>query len=308
MFDHDSIIKMLPKNSSKIDEYLTPYWVAEIMFKLALKNGFSGGNILEPSFGQGVFFDVASELLPLRSINYSLYGFEITPSNFDLVKNRYPSAGLYKNFIETYFIEGKNRDKWMLGPKPALPEMDLVIGNPPYGNAKSPYQSEISKLFPSASMIRNEGFFVYLCSLLLKPGGLLVFIMPSLWMHSDSAYNKQKELIAGSGLELIDGYRLSSSIFKESITNKISGELATDILLFKKNSYVHTQDVQNLDDRKKYLLDKVEGLVAIKKGLYSNIDIQSPVSAEEKKLNDEISSIYSEINSIVSKKRDFKKQ
>lgn len=58
-----------------------------------------------------------------------------------------------------------------------------------------------------------------------------------------------------------------------------------------------------LDIKKKELLNKVSGLVSKKKKLYSNIDIESPMSDDEKKLDKEIANIYSEINQIIREKR-----
>ena len=44
---------VLTKN---INEYLTPEYIADIMVDLAIKHGYKGGEVLEPSMGHGVFF------------------------------------------------------------------------------------------------------------------------------------------------------------------------------------------------------------------------------------------------------------
>jgi hypothetical protein len=54
------------------------------------------------------------------------------------------------------------------------------------------------------------------------------------------------------------------------------------------------------------LLKKVSDLVAKKKKLYSNVDISSPMSAEEKKLDKEIADAFSQINQLIKQKRDMK--
>lgn len=66
------------------------------------------------------------------------------------------------------------------------------------------------------------------------------------------------------------------------------------------------ETIQELDALKRSLLDKVAPLVSKKKELYSNADITTPKSIEEKALDKEIAGIYSEINSIVKKRRDLK--
>ena len=64
--------------------------------------------------------------------------------------------------------------------------------------------------------------------------------------------------------------------------------------------------ISQLDAQKSELLKQVNVLVAKKESLYSNMDIESPMSSDEKELNKEIANIYSEINSIVAKKRALK--
>jgi hypothetical protein len=67
-------------------------------------------------------------------------------------------------------------------------------------------------------------------------------------------------------------------------------------------------DSTQLDKRKEQLLKKVEPLIAKKKKLYSDVDITTPMSADEKKLNKEIADIFSEIQSIIRQKRNLKKE
>jgi hypothetical protein len=67
-------------------------------------------------------------------------------------------------------------------------------------------------------------------------------------------------------------------------------------------------DSTQLDKRKEQLLKKVEPLIAKKKKLYSDVDITTPMSSDEKKLNKEIADIFSEIQSIIRQKRNLKKE
>jgi hypothetical protein len=64
---------------------------------------------------------------------------------------------------------------------------------------------------------------------------------------------------------------------------------------------------KDLDKVKNNLLKKVEQLILEKKKLYSNMDISEPMSAKEKQLDQEISEIFSEINKIVTQKRQIKR-
>ena len=61
--------------------------------------------------------------------------------------------------------------------------------------------------------------------------------------------------------------------------------------------------LEELDRRKNELIKKAEPLIAKKKKLYSNVDIESPMSADEKKLIKDINDLLSEANQIVMDKR-----
>lgn len=205
-----------------LDEFFTPQWIAEIMYNLSVKHGFKGGKVLEPSFGRGVFFDVLSNN-GISDENF--YGFEIYKPSFDYVKEKYPKANLINSNFEYQFIDKeiflkKNNIEKSL--KFANTQFDLAIGNPPYGKHKSPH----SYYFDERLQIRYEGFFIYLSLKKLKKGGLLVFIINSLWLQNGDKYNWQKEQIAKYG-DLVDAYRLPNKIFSDT-------DIATDIVVFKR--------------------------------------------------------------------------
>jgi hypothetical protein len=66
--------------------------------------------------------------------------------------------------------------------------------------------------------------------------------------------------------------------------------------------------LKDLDKVKTDLLKKADVLIAKKKKLYSNVDIESPMSADEKKLDKDIADIFSQINQLVLQKRSLKKE
>jgi hypothetical protein len=69
------------------------------------------------------------------------------------------------------------------------------------------------------------------------------------------------------------------------------------------NKSTPSEIIKDLDRVKNDLLKKVDVLIAKKKKLYSNIDIESPMSADEKELEKEIQSIFSQIQQIIQQKR-----
>ncbi len=64
--------------------------------------------------------------------------------------------------------------------------------------------------------------------------------------------------------------------------------------------------IKDLDKVKTDLLKKVDVLITKKKKLYSNVDIESPMSYDEKQLDKDIQSIFSQIQQIIQQKRKIK--
>lgn len=90
---------------------------------------------------------------------------------------------------------------------------------------------------------------------------------------------------------------------------EIPSNFTTAIVLSKEefmNEATASEVIKDLDKVKNDLLKKVEILVAKKKKLYSNVDIESPMSADEKKLDKEIADLFSQIQQLIRQKRSIK--
>jgi hypothetical protein len=64
--------------------------------------------------------------------------------------------------------------------------------------------------------------------------------------------------------------------------------------------------IKDLDTVKNDLIKKADVLISKKKKLYSNVDIESPMSADEKKLNKDIADLFSQIQQLILQKRKIK--
>jgi hypothetical protein len=77
--------------------------------------------------------------------------------------------------------------------------------------------------------------------------------------------------------------------------------------LDKKNESTNPSDIiKDLDTIKNDLIKKADVLIAKKKKLYANVDIESPMSADEKKLNKDIADLFSQIQQLILQKRKIK--
>lgn len=83
------------------------------------------------------------------------------------------------------------------------------------------------------------------------------------------------------------------------------------MLTFKKVVYIckviknenKMKTIETLRNEKQTLLIEVNKLTALKKKLFSNVDITQPMSIEQKSLNKEVADLFSKINLIVKEIR-----
>ena len=205
-----------------LDEFYTPIYIAEYMYKLAVKYGYKKGHILEPSIATGNIIKPFYEAKNYKSIT----GLEINQYTKRIAEISYPKIEVLKQYFETVLLEkpryvkritDKNSPTW-LDKYP----FDLVIGNPPYGIHKNKY----SAYFRGKDKFKQvETFFMFQGLKLLKKGGLLIYITSSNFMRTGVSNWVEKERI-GKLAEFIDAYRLPK-VFESS-------DVPTDILIFKR--------------------------------------------------------------------------
>ena len=204
-----------------LDEFYTPDYICEYMYKLAVKYGYRSGHILEPSIAIG------NVIKPfIDNTNYkTITGFEINPYTKRICEILYPDVEVIPNYFETAFLLPERFVTKM--PKSKITWLkhypfDLVIGNPPYGVHKNKY----SMFFRGPDKFRQvETFFMYKGMQLLKKGGLLIYLTSSNFMRTGLTNWQEKERI-GKYADFVDAYRLPR-VFAHS-------DVPTDILIFKR--------------------------------------------------------------------------
>jgi hypothetical protein len=82
-----------------------------------------------------------------------------------------------------------------------------------------------------------------------------------------------------------------------------------DVINESVNESTEASDIiKDLDKVRTDLIKKVDVLIAKKKKLYSDVDITTPMSADEKKLDKDIQDIFSQIQQIIQQKRKIKNE
>lgn len=205
-----------------LDEFYTPDYICDIMYRLAIKYGYCNGDILEPSCATGNIVRPFYE-----SGNYQhIDAFEINPKSREIFNALYSNERIkcYDLYFEQAFLEPPRYSNKLKGKTTWLPNYgyNLVIGNPPYGKHKNLY----SAFFNGKDKFEQiEMFFMYKCLQLLNSAGLLIFITSTNMMSTGNKYQSAKDKI-GEIANLLDAYRLPS-VFK-------STQICTDIIVLQK--------------------------------------------------------------------------
>ena len=201
-------------------EFYTPWVIIEKMWGLAFKHGFENGRIMEPACGTGRFF---------RYINPEINtvdAYEFSKDNdisYQIAKACYPWVNITFDYFESYFYS-KNYNRL----KDIQEKYDLVIGNPPYGKFTGFYANKKMELKDFSGTSYPE-YFIHASMKILKPGGLIVFIMPSSFLQKDGIQSLKFKGKLANQAELIEAYRLPYGAFDFTQIN-------TDIIVLRKNS------------------------------------------------------------------------
>lgn len=200
------------KEGAKVlDQYFTPSYVCEIMWKLAKQYGFTGGKVLEPAVGTGRFLEFATE-------QDQVVAMEPDAITATICQLLYPKATVLKDmYFEQAFLEpDRFTTKYKNGKVESYPfepskqswlgSFNLVIGNPPYGEYKNSYSS----YFKTLGISQKEQFFMYKSLELLEKDGLLVFLIPSGFIRNGHSYQETKRKILELAT-LVDCYRLPNT-------------------------------------------------------------------------------------------------
>ena len=162
------------------------------MYRVLQKLGFKGGNILEPSAGNGVFFKHMPDDIRKKS---KMLAIETDPFAVRILKKLYPDISVINGKFEDVEI-GNN-------------SVDLVIGNPPYGGwlVKDDKNPDLAKY-------AIHHYFASRGVRLLKQGGMLAFVINSYFM--DNVGEHVRDIIEEEGGSLLVAYRLPETLFSDA--------------------------------------------------------------------------------------------
>jgi hypothetical protein len=147
------------------------------------------------------------------------------------------------------------------------------------------------------------------------PGNIIDFVVPkgekrNFWQVMGTGKIKKNT----DGQYYLEGKVINSPMFKsaDDLINGVDWDSMEERRRFNEGVIKEDTDTSNiikdLDKVRHDLIKKVDVLIAKKKKLYANVDITTPMSADEKQLDKDIQSIFSQIQGIIQQKRKIKNE
>ena len=185
--------------------HFTPEFIINAIWRAIQRFGFTGGAMLEPGCGTGLFFALLPEALAGK---VSLTGVEMDATTARIAKLLYPNASIrHEDFTKARLFD----------------QFDLVIGNPPFSDRRVRVEGA------DRLDLSLHDYFIARSVERLAPGGLAAFVT-SRWTL-DKVDPKARAHIAAMA-DLVGAIRLPEG----SMRLAAGTDVVVDILFFQKRA------------------------------------------------------------------------
>lgn len=174
--------------------YYTVEPVVRYMVRRAAELGDTPGQVLDPACGSGAFLQAVSDLFPP---SVRLVGFESDPTSAAICAGRLPHSQVHVLDALTAQVDER---------------FDLVIGNPPYIShglrgapaISAPLRRLLTERYPQTSEYKLNTYplFIERGLQLLRPGGILGYIIPDSFLTGRYFFGLRQLLLANRILEI----------------------------------------------------------------------------------------------------------
>ncbi|MBE7210591.1 MAG: methyltransferase [Gluconacetobacter diazotrophicus] len=185
--------------------HYTPEFMVRSIWDALTRMGFSGGNVLEPGCGTGLFLALMPEKAAAKA---AMTGIEADPITARIAAKLFPEA----------WIRAEDFTKARLTER-----YDVVVGNPPFSDRTVRADDPAGKLGLSL-----HDYFIARSIERLKPGGVAAFVT-SRWTM-DKTVATAREHIAGLA-DLIGAVRMPQGAMKADAGT----EVVVDVLVFQRH-------------------------------------------------------------------------
>ncbi|MCZ0926436.1 N-6 DNA methylase [Halomonas janggokensis] len=206
-------------------EYYTPTPIAEGVWDALGTMGFSGGKVLDPAAGTGVFGAAAPRNAAVDAVE-----LDATSGNINDLVNSGPG---YSTTIEAFE-----------GVAAATPDesYDAVVTNVPFGTVAD--RGGNQNLDPKYQKDTLEAYFILRSLDKLKPGGLAAFVVPPRCVSGRGGAEVKLRQRASIKGEFLGAFRLPNSVFGAADADTI-----TDIIFFRKYGRDAAEKIAELQEQ-----------------------------------------------------------
>lgn len=190
--------------SGDLNAYYTPTKLAASMWALLHTHGFTGGRVLEPSIGGGVFAETAPATAQMTGVEYN-------PDTTSVTSLLHPDVPIHNMPFEQYNTSSDDE------------LYDAVIGNPPYGIRGS--TQDLDK----PDIKTYEHYFIDSALDRVKDGGLVAVLVNFGVMQNNTPYARDWRARILARAEVVTSIRAPVSTFEDS-----SSLVTPDIILLRK--------------------------------------------------------------------------
>ena len=185
--------------SSTMNAHYTNHRVIDAMWESVVKAGFTGGRVLEPGAGTGLFLAAVPEVL-MGDTNF--VAVEKDGTSARILNALYPAAKIFASGYEFAAIPDGS--------------MDLVIGNVPFG-AYGVYDPAYKKM-----KLMIHDYFVLKSLDKLRPGGLMMVITGTGTLDRQNPVIREAMYERG---DLMAAYRLPNDTFRGNANTSVTADV-----------------------------------------------------------------------------------
>lgn len=211
-------------------EYYTPKPIAEGVWDLMSELGFSGGKVLDPSAGVGVFGAVAPANAAIDAIELNE-----TSGRINGLVNDGPGYSTTVSAFEK--VAANTQDE----------SYDAIVTNVPFGGVADRGGNQLLDSRYQKEPLQN--YFILRSLEKLKPGGLAVFITPPRCVSGKGGKEEDLRVKASFMAEFLGAYRLPNSVFGTA-----SADTMTDVIAFRKYSRETLDKISELREQSPQIL------------------------------------------------------
>lgn len=211
-------------------EYFTPLPIASGIWDALAEMGFSGGKVLDPCGGTGIFGATAP-------LNAAIDSVELDQTSGTVNK--------LINESDTYKVTVSNFEK--VAANTPDETYDAIVSNVPFGDNREGNQFDD----PKYQKETLENYFILRSLDKLKPNGLAAFLVPPRCTSDLGGAPAKMRLQASFKAEFLGAYRLPNKVFGAA-----SADTITDIIFFRKFSRTAAEKIAELRESSPEILTK----------------------------------------------------